>query len=68
MAFLLEKEPEHTGHRQPTYQRGGLLVRAGLPQVVQQGGHGVRVVEGGVGGGPVPGAGSAARHAGGRLR
>ena len=34
----------------PAGQRGGLLVRARLPQAVQQAGHGVRVVEGGVGG------------------
>ena len=32
-------------------QRGGLLVRARPPQAVQQPGHGVRVIEGGVGGG-----------------
>ena len=34
-------------------QRGGLLLRARLPQAVQQAGHAARVVEGGVGGGPV---------------
>ena len=33
-------------------QRAGLLVRARLLQAVQQSGYGVRVVEGGVGGGP----------------
>ena len=38
-------------------QRGGLLVRARLPQAVQQAGHAARVVEGGVGSGPVRGAG-----------
>ena len=32
-------------------QRGGLLLRARLPQAVQQPGHGARVVEGDVGGG-----------------
>ena len=32
-------------------QRGGLLLRARLPQAVQQPGHAARVVEGGVGGG-----------------
>jgi hypothetical protein len=32
-------------------QRGGLLLRARLPQAGQQLGHSVRVVEGGVGGG-----------------
>ena len=37
----------------PVGQRGGLLVRPGLPQAVQQPGHTERVVEGGVGGGPV---------------
>jgi hypothetical protein len=31
-------------------QRGGLVVRARLPQAVQQVGHGERVVDGGVGG------------------
>jgi hypothetical protein len=35
-------------------QRGGLVVRARLPQAVEQAGHAVRVVEGGVGGG-IPG-------------
>jgi hypothetical protein len=35
----------------PAGQRGGLLVRAPLPQGVQQAGHGAGVVEGGVGGG-----------------
>ena len=35
----------------PGGQRGGLLVRARLPQAVQQLGHANRVVEGGVGGG-----------------
>ncbi len=39
-----------TGRRQPIGQRGGLVVRARLPQAVQQAGHAVRVVEGGVGG------------------
>ena len=34
-------------------QRGGLLVRARLPQAAQQAGHGARVVEGDVGGGAV---------------
>ena len=41
----------------PASQRGGLLVRARLPQLAQQAGHGARVVEGDVGGGPVRGAG-----------
>ena len=36
----------------PAGQRGGLLVRARLPQAVQQEGHTARVVEGDVGGGP----------------
>ena len=39
------------GGRIPGQQRGGLLVRARLPQAVQQLGHADRVVEGGVGGG-----------------
>ena len=45
------------GRRVTGQQRGGLLVRARRPQAVQQAGHAVRVVEGGVGGGPVRGAG-----------
>ena len=53
-AFLLEEELEHAGRRQPVCQRGGLLVRARLPQAAQQPGHAVRVVEGGVGGGRGP--------------
>jgi hypothetical protein len=52
-AVLLEEEPEHAGRRQPTCQRGGLLVRARFPQAVQQAGHGGRVVKGDVRGGPV---------------
>lgn len=46
-AFLLEEELEHAGRRQSSCQRGDLLVRACLPQPVQQAGHAVRVVEGG---------------------
>jgi len=46
-AFLLEEEPGHAGRRQSSCQRGGLLVRACLPQPVQQAGHAARVVEGG---------------------
>jgi hypothetical protein len=46
-AFLLGEEPEHAGRRQSSCLRGGLLVRACLPQPVQQAGHAVRVVEGG---------------------
>ena len=42
------------GRRVAGQQRGGLLVRARLPQAVQQPGHGGRVVEGGVGGGSGP--------------
>jgi len=49
--FLLKKELEHADRRQPVGQRGGLLVRPGLPQAVQQPGHAERVIEGGVGGG-----------------
>ena len=45
----------------PAGQRGGLLVRARLPQAVQQAGHGARVVEGGVGGGSGPAARRPAR-------
>ena len=41
-------------------QRGDLLLRARLPQAVQQPGHGARVVEGDVGGGPAHGAGVSA--------
>ena len=41
----------------PAQQRGGLLLRARLPQPAQQPGHAVRVVEGGVGGGPLRGTG-----------
>jgi len=52
VALLLEEEPEHAGCRQPIGQRGGLVLRARLPQPVQQQGHAVRVVEGGMGGGP----------------
>ena len=39
------------GGRVAGQQRGGLLVRARLPQAAQQPGHAARVVEGGVGGG-----------------
>ena len=39
------------GGRVTAQQRGGLLVRACLPQAFQQAGHGERVVEGDVGGG-----------------
>lgn len=46
-AVLLEEELEHAGRRQSSCQRGDLLVRACLPQPVQQAGHAVRVVEGG---------------------
>jgi hypothetical protein len=49
-AVLLEEAPEHADRRQPTRQRGGLLMRARRLQAVQQPGHGVQVVEGGVGG------------------
>ncbi len=35
-AFLLEEEPGHAGRRQSSCQCGGLLVRACLPQPVQQ--------------------------------
>ena len=48
---------EHARRWQATYQRGGLLVRARLPQAVQQAGHIGWVVEWGVGDGPVRGAG-----------
>jgi len=46
-AFLLEEELEHAGRGQPAGQRGGLLVRARLPQAVQQVGHAAQVVVGG---------------------
>jgi hypothetical protein len=36
---LLEEELEHACPREPTCQRGGLLLRARLPQAVQQAGH-----------------------------
>ena len=55
-AFLLAEELEHACHRQPLGQRGGLLLRARLPQAGLQPGHPARVVQGGVGGGPVQGA------------
>jgi hypothetical protein len=45
-------EAEHPGSWQPVGQQADLLVRANLPQAVQQYGHAVRVIEGGVGGGP----------------
>ena len=41
------------GGRVAGQQRGGLLVRARLPQAIQQSGHAVWVVDGGVGGSPV---------------
>ena len=44
------------GRRITGQQRGGLLLRARLPQPVQQPGHGARVVEGDVGDGPAHGA------------
>jgi hypothetical protein len=50
--FLLEKEPEPARCRQAVCQGRGLLVRAGLPEAVQQACRVVRVIEGGVGGGP----------------
>jgi hypothetical protein len=50
LAFLITEGPEHARPRQPVYQHFGLLLRTRLPQRVQQAGHGVRVVEGGVGG------------------
>jgi hypothetical protein len=37
--LLLEEELEHACPREPTCQRGGLLLRARLPQAVQQAGH-----------------------------
>jgi hypothetical protein len=49
-AFLLEEELEHARPRQALGQRGGLLLRARLPQADQQPGH-AQAVEGGVGGG-----------------
>ena len=48
-AMQIQDRPDAA--EQPTCQRGGLLLRARLPQAVQQPGHGARVVEGGVGGG-----------------
>jgi hypothetical protein len=59
-AFLLEEELEHAGRRPSSCQRGGLLVRACLPQPVQQIARAVRVVEGGE---AVPGFGPGPRCA-----
>ena len=50
-ALLLAEELEHACPRQSVGKRGGLLLRARRPQAAQQAGHGVRVVEGDVGGG-----------------
>jgi hypothetical protein len=50
-AFLLEEESEHAGCWQPTYQGGGLVVRARLAHALQQPSDAERVVEGdGLGG------------------
>ena len=49
--LLLAEKPEQASPRQPPGQRGGLLLRARLPQPGQQPGHAVQVVEGDVGGG-----------------
>ena len=49
-ALLVTEELEQASPRQPVGQRGGLLLRARLPQSVQQCGRVDRVVEGDVGG------------------
>ena len=54
MTILFEEQPEHAGCRQPGGQRGGLLIRARLPQPAQQGGHAARIIKGNAGVG-VPG-------------
>src|SRR6516165_9940728 len=48
IALLLEEKLEHAFPWQPLGQRGGLLLRARIPQAVQQPDHGARVIEGGV--------------------
>ena len=50
-ALLLAEELEQACSRQPLGQRGGLLLRASLPQAVQQPSYASRAVEGDVGGG-----------------
>ncbi len=53
---MLAEELEHACPRQSARKSGGLLCGACLPQPGQQPGHGPRVVERDVGGGPAHGA------------